>query len=106
MRTLASILFAAVLHVTTVSTTAEAETLPETVAPGAKLVEVFSSDAFHEGPTWDPKTAKLYFTAFFGGEKKTQRILRLDKPDKATVWLDKSEGVSNHLQSKWLEDGP
>ena len=30
--------------------------LPSTVSKGATLVEVFSSAAFHEGPTWDPAT--------------------------------------------------
>jgi len=67
---------------------------PSTVARGARLVEVFSSAAFHEGPTWDPKTGKLYFTAFFGGDKPNQQIIRLDAPGKGTVWLDKSEGVN------------
>ena len=41
---------------------ARAAELPSTVAKGARLVEVFSSAAFHEGPTWDPVTGKLYFT--------------------------------------------
>lgn len=68
--------------------------LPSTVSKGATLVEVFSSAAFHEGPTWDPATGKLYFTAFFGGEKPNQQIIRLDAPGKGTVWLDKSEGVN------------
>ena len=68
--------------------------LPPTVAKGATQVEVFSSAAFHEGPTWDPATGKLYFTAFFSGEKSNQQVIRLDAPGKGTVWLDKSEGVN------------
>ena len=68
--------------------------IPSTVARGAVLVEVFSSAAFHEGPTWDPVTGKVYFTAFFSGEQANQQIIRLDAPGKGTVWLDKSEGVN------------
>ena len=73
---------------------AAAAELPSTVAKGARLVEVFSSAAFHEGPTWDPATGKLYFTAFFGGDPGNQQIIRLDGPGKGFVWLDKSEGVN------------
>ena len=68
--------------------------LPPPVAKGATQVEVFSSAAFHEGPTWDPATGKLYFTAFFSGDEANQQIIRLDAPGKGTVWLDKSEGVN------------
>jgi acetyl esterase/lipase len=65
--------------------------IPPTVVPGAKLVSVFSDDRFFEGPTWDPQSKKLYFTAF--APDNTQ-ILRLDAPAKAFVWLDKTEGVN------------
>jgi len=68
--------------------------LPSTVSRGATLKEVFSSAAFHEGPTWDPATGKLYFTAFFSGDEANQQIIRLDATGKGTVWLDKSEGVN------------
>ena len=34
--------------------------LPSTVSKGATLVEVFSSAAFHEGPTWDPATGARF----------------------------------------------
>src|SRR5262245_22875475 len=66
---------------------------PSTVADGAKLVSVYSDDRFFEGPAWDPKTKKLYFTAFgkVNGEEN-QQILRLDGPGKVTVWLDKTQG--------------
>ncbi|GIS57918.1 MAG: hypothetical protein CM1200mP2_01430 [Planctomycetaceae bacterium] len=57
--------------------------LPSTVSKGATLVEVFSSAAFHEGPTWDPATGKLYFTAFFGGESRTSRSSGLMLPARA-----------------------
>lgn len=67
--------------------------IPTTVADGAKLVSVYNDDRFFEGPTWDPKTKKLYFTAFGSGKDATQ-ILRLDGPGKVTVWADKTEGVN------------
>ncbi|MSR58389.1 MAG: hypothetical protein EXS05_12045 [Planctomycetaceae bacterium] len=65
--------------------------VPATVTDGAKLVSVYGDERFFEGPTWDPQTKKLYFTAF--GSDNTQ-ILRLDAPGKITVWLDKTEGVN------------
>jgi gluconolactonase len=67
------------------------EPLPETVAPGAALVEIYAADRFFEGPTWDPATGKLYFTSF-GAE--SPQILRWDGPGQATVWLDNTEGVN------------
>lgn len=67
-----------------------ADPLPETVADGAALLEVYGDERFFEGPTWDPQNKRLLFTAF--GE--TTQILRLDEPGKVTVWLDASEGVN------------
>jgi sugar lactone lactonase YvrE len=69
--------------------------MPATVAAGAKLVSVYHDDRFFEGPAWDAKTGKLYFTAFgkVNGQDN-QQILRLDEPGKVTVWLDKTEGVN------------
>lgn len=72
------------------------EKMPETVAPGAKLVEVFGDGRFLEGPTWDPKSGKLYFTAF--GDKT--QVMRLDEPGKAVVWMDNSEGVNGTYLAK------
>jgi gluconolactonase len=66
------------------------EKAPETVAPGAKLIVVFADGRFTEGPTWDPKSGKLYFTAF--GNKL--QVMRLNEPGKASVWMDNSEGVN------------
>jgi len=65
--------------------------MPSTVTEGAKLVSVYQDDRIFEGPAWDTKTGKLYFTAFAG---KEAQILRLDEPGKVTVWLDKTEGVN------------
>jgi len=65
--------------------------MPATVAEGAKLVSVYSDDRFFEGPAWDTKSGKLYFTAF--AATKSQ-ILRLDEPGKVTVWLDDTKGVN------------
>src|SRR5579862_4653777 len=50
---------------------------PATVAEGARLVSVYHDGRFFEGPVWDPKTGKLYFTAFGQPQENTQ-ILRLD----------------------------
>jgi gluconolactonase len=65
--------------------------LPPTAAEGATLQEVYAASAFFEGPTWDPATGKLYFTAFTADNAQ---ILRLDEPGQATVWLDKTQGVN------------
>src|SRR5262249_18143836 len=60
--------------------------VPATVADGAQLVAVFGDDRFFEGPVWDPKTKKLYFTAFAdAGGVRNQQILRLDGPNQAHV---------------------
>lgn len=65
--------------------------VPPTVAERAVLTQVYAADAFFEGPAWDPASGKLYFTAFVGSNTQ---ILRLDRPSRATVWLDKSEGAN------------
>jgi gluconolactonase len=70
--------------------------MPSTVADGAKLVEVYADNRFFEGPTWDPVTKKLLFTAFKG---KESQILRLDGGGKAHVWLDKTEGINGTILS-------
>lgn len=67
--------------------------MPSTVDAKAKLVVEYEAKSFFEGPTWEPKTGKLYFTSFPAGGKPTQ-ILRLDGDGKASVWLDKTEGVN------------
>ncbi len=69
--------------------------IPATVAGGATLVSVYHDARFFEGPAWDPKSGKLYFTAFgkVNGQDN-QQILRLDEPNKVAVWLDKTEGVN------------
>lgn len=72
--------------------------VPRTVAPGAELVEVYAAESFFEGPTWDPKTGKLYFTSF--PENKPQQILRLDGPGKAAVWMDDTKGVNGTYLSR------
>ncbi len=65
--------------------------VPPTVAERSPLVQVYAGESFFEGPTWDPKSGKLYFTSFSGA--KTQ-ILRLERPGRVGVWLDGSEGVN------------
>ena len=70
---------------------------PPTVAPGAKLSVVYEDARFFEGPSWDPATAKLYFTAF---EKGNEQVLRLDAPGKVTVWMDRTQGVNGTYLSR------
>ncbi|MBM4067335.1 MAG: SMP-30/gluconolactonase/LRE family protein [Planctomycetes bacterium] len=75
----------------------EKTAMPSTVADGARLVaEYVSPKVFFEGPTWDPKGKKLYVTAF----GKTTDILRLEGDNKATVWLEKTEGVNGTYLSR------
>lgn len=71
--------------------------LPPTVADGARPAVVYEDDAFFEGPAWDTVTGKLYFTAF---KKDTQQILRLDGDKKASVWMDKTQGVNGMRLSR------
>jgi gluconolactonase len=70
---------------------------PPTVAPGAKLSVVYEDARFFEGPSWDPATARLYFTAF---EKGNEQVLRLDAPGKVTVWMDHTQGVNGTYLSR------
>src|SRR4051812_40938358 len=71
---------------------------PDSVADKADLAVEYEAKSFFEGPTWDPKTKKLYFTSSPAGAKVTQ-ILRLDGKGKASVWLDKTEGVNGTFLS-------
>ena len=70
---------------------------PRTVAPGAELVEVYAGDFFFEGPTWDPAANRLYFTAWGG---PTTKILRLEAPGEATVWMADAKGVNGTFRSR------
>ncbi len=70
----------------------EKHPVPPTVADGARLAVVYEDDRFFEGPSWDPKTEKLYFTSFQGDVN--QQILRLDAPGRVTVWMDRTQGVN------------
>jgi gluconolactonase len=92
----AAFFFALVGRIAAQEDETEATPVPPVVAERATLVQVFSDDAFFEGPTWDPTTGKLYFTAFVGSKA---RILRLDRPGRAAVWLDNSEGVNGTFLS-------
>lgn len=75
----------------------EKHPIPPTVAAGAELVEEYGDDRFFEGPTWDPATKKLLFTAF---RAKETQILRLDGHGKVHVWADKTKGVNGTYLSK------
>jgi gluconolactonase len=77
----------------------EQHPLPPTVAPGARLTEVYSDPRFFEGPVWDPAARKLLFTAFPKDPDTKQlgphtQVMRLDGPGKAAVWMDDTGGVN------------
>ena len=74
----------------------EAPECPETVSPTAKLIEVYSGNEFYEGPTWDPESGRLFFTAFHRGSD----ILRLDFPGKAVAWAVNTQGVNGTFLSR------
>lgn len=64
---------------------------PDTVAPGAELVEVYADGMFFEGPTWEPTGGRLYFTAWGG---PTVSVLRLDGGGRASVWIADARGAN------------
>ncbi len=86
------------LAVAAVCRAAENNPVPPTVADGAKLMLVYEDDRFFEGPSWDPATGKLYFTAF--GKKGDEQVLRLDEPGHASVWWDHTQGVNGTYLSR------
>lgn len=75
---------------------AVAPALPPTVAPGAHLITVYQDNRFFEGPTWDPGSGKLFFTA----AGPTTQILRLCSPGHVEVWLDHTQGVNGTCLSR------
>jgi gluconolactonase len=70
---------------------------PVSVVQGARLTVVYQDERFFEGPSWDPVTAKLYFTAF---EKGNEQVLRLDEPGKASLWMDHTRGINGTYFSR------
>lgn len=65
---------------------------PSTAETGVKLVvEYESKGVFFEGPTWNPRQQRLYFTAF---QDKETSILRLEARGRASVWLRNTQGVN------------
>jgi gluconolactonase len=74
-----------------------ADLMPDTVAPGAKLVEAYHDPRVFDGPTWDQGTGKLYFTAR-DANNHTQ-ILRLDGLGKVQIFQYNTEGVYGTYRS-------
>ncbi len=70
--------------------------IPPTVVQGAELTVIFEDNRFFEGPTWDPRTDSLFFTAF--GERN-QQLLRRDASGQTTVFKDQTEGVNGTFLS-------
>lgn len=68
--------------------------MPPTVAPGAALRVAFEeAGRFFEGPVWEPRSGKLFFTAQAGNGKPAQ-ILQWDGGAGASVWLDQTQGIN------------
>lgn len=93
---------AAFLSLIVLSVHCAAQTLPlpaqpPTVFPGARLIVVYQDERFFEGPSWDPVTSKLYFTAF---EKGNEQLLRLDGPGKTFVLMDHTKGINGTYVSR------
>ena len=70
---------------------------PKTVVEGAQLEKIFSEDTFFEGPTWDPKGQRLYFTAF--GKEKDDTSIRVWDPRSLQTrrWTNNTEGTNGTL---------
>ncbi len=74
---------------------------PPTVAPGAKLEAVHDESGglkrFFEGPSYDPRTDTLYFTAF---GKDASQILKVAGSGKAEIFLENSGGINGTFISR------
>jgi gluconolactonase len=70
--------------------------MPPTVAPDAQLRVAFEEKGrFFEGPVWEPKSGRLFFTAHAsGGLKKPFQILQWDGATGATVWMNETQGIN------------
>jgi len=64
------------------------------IAPGATLQVVYDSGLFMEGPSWDPFTAKLYFSSL-----TTNALLRLEPPNTITPWFGQTQGINGTFLS-------
>ena len=90
-------LIAAILLQLAIPQRPPAPSLPPTVAVGATLTVVYAGEQFFEGPSWDPVSKKLYFTAF---AKDNEQVLRLDGPNNAVVWMDHTQGINGTYFSR------
>ena len=71
----------------------EAPAMPALVADGAQLEVVYEADRFFEGPVWEPKSGRLFFTAHPKGEQPFQ-IMRLGDNKQAEIWLNETQGIN------------
>src|SRR5437867_4239765 len=80
--------------------TAEPPT-PPTIAARAKLEVAYDETEtikrFFEGPSYDPTTDTLYFTAF--GKDNTQ-MLKMDSAGQVSVFLDHTDGINGTFLSR------
>jgi gluconolactonase len=82
----------AVVHFLTCAATAHADpSNTATTTNSFPLEIVYEANWFFEGPVWDHRTGKLFFTAY---RKDHQEVLRLDAPGNAVTWMDNAQDVS------------
>lgn len=65
-------------------------TLAGPITPGATIVQVHAASRFFEGPSWDPLTARLYFSSLTGDGE----LFRLSPPTTVDLWLDDTQGIN------------
>ncbi|MBN1696660.1 MAG: SMP-30/gluconolactonase/LRE family protein [Spirochaetales bacterium] len=67
-----------------------------TIRSGAGLVQVYSSNLYYEGPTWDPVNQKLYFTT---PNDAPYNIYSLNSQGQVSVWMSNSQRVNGTFLS-------
>lgn len=63
---------------------------PATIASGATLQPVYTGKLMYDGPVWNERDGKLYFT---GWGPEALKLLRLDAPNEVSVVLEESGGL-------------
>ena len=71
--------------------------MPPTVESNAKLETLHASDQFFEGPTWDPASERLFFTAFGKAQDETSILVWSQRAARASVWAAYTEGTNGTL---------
>ena len=71
--------------------------MPPTVESNAQLETIHSSDQFFEGPTWDPASERLFFTAFGKAQNETSILVWSQRAARASVWAAFTEGTNGTI---------